>query len=220
MTDARAEILGNVARALGGAPSGIGLGEYGEVPRDYRHGSDLSAGSPQVLDILIDRLVDYRAVVHSVREESQVPSAISQILDDSTSLVRPSGLPNGWLSELPGTFSVRTDGEPLALTAYDLDEIDAVVTACRVACADTGTIILDGEGDQGRRAITLVPDTHIVVVFASQAVHLLPEAVSILATHPERPLTWISGPSATSDIELNRVEGVHGPRNLHVIIVG
>jgi L-lactate dehydrogenase complex protein LldG len=112
------------------------------------------------------------------------------------------------------------DGTPDFLTPYELDEIDAVITAARVACADTGTIVLDGEPDQGRRAITLVPDTHVCVVEVDQVVHLLPEAVTVLAQHPERPLTWISGPSATSDIELNRVEGVHGPRNLHVIVAG
>lgn len=220
MTSARSEILGNIAFALGGEPSGIGLGEFGEVPRGYRRASELPAGGPEVLEILVDRLVDYRAVVHSVRGESEIAGAISQILDDATSVVRPSGLPQGWLSQLPGSVRVVTDGEPEVLDPYQLDGIDAVVTGCAVACADTGTIILDGEPDQGRRAITLVPDTHVVVVHARQVVHLIPEAVTILGAHPERPLTWISGPSATSDIELNRVEGVHGPRNLHVIVVG
>lgn len=220
MTDARTDILGKVTAALGGEPSGIGLGEYGAVPRAYRAASDITPGSAQAVEILVDRLVDYRAVVHAVAQESQIADAIAQILDDHPTLVRPPALPQGWLEKLPGTVTVYTDSEPTYLTPNELDQIDAVVTGCRVACADTGTIILDGQPDQGRRAITLVPDTHIVVVYTQQIVHVLPEAVAVLAEHPTRPLTWISGPSATSDIELNRVEGVHGPRNLHVIVVG
>lgn len=105
-------------------------------------------------------------------------------------------------------------------TAAELDQVDAVLTASRLAVADTGTIVLDGEDDQGRRAITLVPDLHVCVVRTGQVVHTLPEAVTILAAHPRRPQTWISGPSATSDIELSRVEGVHGPRTLHVVLLG
>jgi len=219
MSDARTAILGNIARALDGVPSGVGLGEFGEVPRDYRHTGTLSAGSEQVLDLLVDRLEDYRAVVHRVAE-GEIATAISQIIDDATCIVRPPSLPDGWLAQVPESTRVVTDGAPSVLTPYELDEIDAVVTAARVACADTGTIVLDGQPDQGRRAITLVPDTHVCVVFAHQVVHIVPEAVQILAANPERPLTWISGPSATSDIELNRVEGVHGPRNLHVVLVG
>jgi L-lactate dehydrogenase complex protein LldG len=219
MADARTDILDSIARALDGVASGLSDAGHDEVPRNYRHSSPVAAGSAEAVDILIDRLEDYRAVVHRVPADG-VAAAVSEILKPSGSVVCPPGLPADWLGQVADRVSVVADGTPDFLTPYELDEIDAVITAARVACADTGTIVLDGEPDQGRRAITLVPDTHVCVVEVDQVVHLLPEAVTVLAQHPERPLTWISGPSATSDIELNRVEGVHGPRNLHVIVAG
>ncbi|GIG62472.1 lactate utilization protein C [Longispora fulva] len=175
-----------------------------EVPRDYRRGGDAS------VDLLIDRLVDYRARVRrSTRAE--VGAAVAACLADASAVVVPGELPALWMSGYGGVV-LR---EPLDVE--QLDGAAAVVTGCRVAIAATGTIILDGGAGQGRRALTLVPDHHVCVVDAAQIVAGLPEAVALL--DPRRPQTWISGPSATSDIELQRVEGVHGPRRLDVIIV-
>jgi L-lactate dehydrogenase complex protein LldG len=127
----------------------------------------------------------------------------------------PRGFPAEWSALLAGAVA---DDPPLDVAA--LDALDGVVGTCAVAIAETGTIVLDGSPDQGRRAITLVPDYHLCIVRAEQVVELVPEAVARLSGRATAPLTWISGPSATSDIELERVEGVHGPRTLEVILVG
>ena len=133
------------------------------------------------------------------------------------SLVVPSDLDTAWLAHVDPAV-VRTDGDPF-LSAVQLDQLDAVLTGAVVGIADTGTVVLDHVGPgQGRRVISLVPDIHVCVVLADQVVASVPDAMSRL--DPSRPQTWISGPSATSDIELNRVEGVHGPRTLHVIVIG
>lgn len=220
MSNSRAEILNRVARSLDTVTSSSAAEFEGEVPRHYRRQTDIATGSARALEILIDRLEDYRAVVYRAENDADVPEVIARVLGNATSLVYPNGLHPYWLTSLPNAVTTHEDSLAQPISVSDLDQIDAVLTACRVAVADTGTIILDGTSDQGRRAITLVPDTHVCVVRADQTVHILPQAIDVLAQFPLRPQTWISGPSATSDIELNRVEGVHGPRNLHVIIVG
>lgn len=199
MTDdrARAVVLERVQAALAGSPPPA------PAPRDY----DRTGTHPDVVGLFAERVDDYRAQVHRVAM-ADVPATIAELVGGNRVLV-PAGLPDGWVSD-----GVVDTG----FTADELDGFDAVVTGCRVGIAVTGTIVLDAGPDQGRRALTLVPDHHVCVVRAEQVVETVPEALALL--EPTRPLTFISGPSATSDIELQRVEGVHGPRTLDVIIAG
>jgi len=166
-----------------------------------------------LLDLLADRLADYRAVVRRATPATQVSEVAAALADRGA---RRIVVPPGLEIELPASAEVIEDA---CLSPAELDSFDGVVTRAAVAIAETGTIVLDGSPGQGRRAISLVPDYHLCVVEASQVVHLVPEAVARLARTTGRPLTWISGPSATSDIELERVEGVHGPRTLEVVLV-
>jgi L-lactate dehydrogenase complex protein LldG len=160
-----------------------------------------------VVGLFAERVADYRAVVERC-SAADLTDRVRAALPAGGPVVVPPGLG----LEIPG--AVVDDG----LSSTELDDFAAVVTAARVGIAETGTIVLDHQPDQGRRALSLVPDHHVCVVRADQVVADVPDAVALL--DPARPLTWISGPSATSDIELDRVEGVHGPRVLHVIIVG
>lgn len=204
---AREEVLARIEAALGSG----GTGTDGPVPGGYRTSGDVSG--LQLLDLLAGRLADYRALVRRATPATladEVGAALAE--RGARRVVVPPGLD----IELPVAAEVTVD---TGLTAAELDTFEGVVTRAAVAIAETGTIVLDGSPGQGRRAITLVPDYHLCVVEASQVVHLVPEAVARLATSAGRPLTWISGPSATSDIELERVEGVHGPRTLEVILV-
>lgn len=215
---AREEMLARVRAALAAAP-----GPAEEVMRGYRTRGEHPPGHPALLDLLADRLVDYRAGVRRTSEDG-IAAAVGEALAEGLRradgrdpgrhprVVVPPGLPPEWLAAAPADF-VGDEGQ----VADELDDLDGVVTAATVAIAETGTIVLDASPDQGRRAITLVPDLHVCVVRADQVVATVPEALTRL--DPTRPLTWISGPSATSDIELQRVEGVHGPRTLEVILV-
>jgi L-lactate dehydrogenase complex protein LldG len=202
---AREEVLGRIRSALAGQP------QPPEPPRGYREEGEHGPGSPALLELLTDRLVDYRAAVLPC-PGPDVPATIAAALAERglRRVVAPAGVPPGWL----GAAEVLRDEPPLSVEA--LDAAHAVVTGSAVAIAETGTIVLDGGADQGRRALSLVPDVHVVVVRAEQVVQTVPEALARL--DPLRPLTMISGPSATSDIELDRVEGVHGPRTLVVVL--
>ncbi len=209
---ARDQILARVRGAV--ADVTPPMGSRGPAPRVEQ----LSAGPAETIDLFVDNVVDYRATV--VRAPAGgVASAIGQALaaHAAGSVVVPSGVDPAWLGELPDGITVVADD---GLGNAELDAVDAVLTASAVSIATTGTIVLDHGPDQGRRALSLVPDLHVCIVRAEQVVHDVPEAVARLRPNGmARPLTWISGPSATSDIELDRVEGVHGPRTLHVVLV-
>ncbi|MGW2831031.1 LutC/YkgG family protein [Streptomyces sp. NPDC001286] len=209
----RDRILGRVRRALADVPSDDVPYEQA-VQRDYlrEHGE---RSVEETVDLLAENLADYRAVVHRTTMD-ELAAVIGRLLSErgSKSVLVPSGLDAEWLG---GTDAERVPDRAES-TPAELDRLDSVVTGCAVAIAETGTIVLDGSPDQGRRRITLVPDHHICVVrVPEQVVSSVPQALERL--DPTRPLTWISGPSATSDIELDRVEGVHGPRTLEVVLV-
>jgi L-lactate dehydrogenase complex protein LldG len=197
---ARDEILGRVRSALAGVT---------DVPA----APDAPRRTPpaDVVEHFAGRVADYRATVVRCTPD-RLAATVADALPEGASVVVPPGL------TVAVDGAVTDDG---SLTAAELDRVDAVVTEAAVGVAETGTIVLDHGPGQGRRAITLVPDTHVCIVRADQVVVDVPDAVALLApsVQARRPLTWISGPSATSDIELDRVEGVHGPRNLIVILV-
>ncbi|MFM1723885.1 LUD domain-containing protein [Rhodococcus sp. PAM 2766] len=201
-------IMGRVRDALTLAPP-----KTVEVPRAYRTGRTMPDADR--VELLVDRLVDYKAVVHR-SSAAELPDVLARVLGEvgARRVGVPAGLDDSWLSRFDGEVVVDSPTVP----APQLGDLDGVVTASAVSCAETGTIFLDGSPDQGRRALTLVPDLHVCVVPVDSIEVGVPEAMARLV--PERPTTMISGPSATSDIELERVEGVHGPRNLHVVIVG
>ena len=163
------------------------------------------ASGAALLDLFAERVADYRAVVERCTP-AELPARIATAVEGRVVVV-----PDGLGVEVPGA---TVDS---GLTALELDSVDAVVTEAAVGVAETGTIVLDHGPGQGRRALTLVPDRHVCVVRGDQVVPDVLDAVALL--DPLRPQTWISGPSATSDIELDRVEGVHGPRTLHVVLV-
>jgi len=244
MTAAREEILTRLRTALGredgtttrpgvvpstGRPVELDT----EIPRAYLREGSLSR--PAVVEQLVDRLVDYRAWVAEV-PAADVARIVAERLDQAESVVVPPGLEGDVVAQLPDALRLTVDAteartgrtgeqatdrlaaaEHRIHTIDELDATSAVVTASRVSVAQTGTIMLDGDDDCGRRMITLVPDHHVCLVPASTIVEIVPEAVERIDL--TRPVTMISGPSATSDIELQRVEGVHGPRQLDVIII-
>ncbi|WP_043497625.1 LutC/YkgG family protein [Georgenia sp. SUBG003] len=213
--EAREAILARVRDAVGRSQTEPAP----PVPRGYRAHSDVVPGSVEAVDLLVDRLVDYRANVRRCAP-AELPAALGELLADAGSVVVPPGLPPEWVeAATSGGARALLDTVDDPLPSAALDTAGAVLTGARVAIAETGTIVLDAEADQGRRAITLVPDRHVCVLHARQVVATVPEAVAVLGQHPQRPTTWIAGPSATSDIELIRVEGVHGPRTLDVVII-
>ncbi|GLW63348.1 hypothetical protein Arub01_15920 [Actinomadura rubrobrunea] len=205
---ARDEILGRIERVTGKRSAADVAASYARIDRGYRrrhHDGD-------VLALFAERVADYRAAVRLVPSD-ELPGAVAESLAarGAGAFAVPSGLPDAWLARVPAERIAR-DPAPA-----DLDGLAGAVTGCAAAIAETGTIVLDHGPGQGPRALSLVPDYHLIVVTADQVAADVPEALERL--DPSRPLTFVSGPSATSDIELSRVEGVHGPRTLEVLLV-
>ncbi|QWW19921.1 LUD domain-containing protein [Schaalia sp. 19OD2882] len=191
------------------------------VERLYRREGEDAPGSAPVLAEFVAALEDYSAEVAQV-PASGVAEAVATFLDeaDARSVVVPHGLDASWVKAAGASGrELLTDSVETPVDKMRLAEVDAVVTASRTAVSLSGAIALDGEADQGRRIITLLPDVHVCVVDASTVQPTVPQAVKILGEHPQRPTTWLAGGSATSDIELVRVNGVHGPRRLRVVLV-
>ena len=207
--EARTEILARISTALHDAPPPPA------AARGYRRAGTLEAG--ERVDLFCERVGEYRADVRRV-SSVELAAAISTVCREHAAhrLGVPPGLPAAWR---PASAEPVEDAR---LTPRQLDALDGVLTGCTVAIAETGTIALTGGPREGRRALTLVPDLHICVVEETQIVELVPEGLALLASlvaGERRPVTLVSGPSATSDIELSRVEGVHGPRRLVVLVV-
>jgi L-lactate dehydrogenase complex protein LldG len=212
LLSARGEMLAAVRSALGASAVAP------EPPRRYRVAGSLAPpGSPEIVELLCERVGDYHATVHRAADTEELESALAAACSErgSTRVLRAPGV--NWT--IAGA-EIAPDSPDMA--ASDLDAVDAALTGCALAIAETGTIVLDGGALCGRRALTLVPDHHICVVRADQVVANVPDAIERLsgAAREGHPITFISGPSATSDIELERVEGVHGPRKLDVVVVG
>lgn len=201
-------VLARIRAAIADAPTPPA------ITRAYRR--DPIRSRDETISVFIDRVNDYRATAIRAPGD-RVGDIIGEICAqrEVTRLVTPDGFPGEWAEN---AVELVRDAE---LTSHDLDKLDGALTTCAVAIAETGTIVLDGGAGQGRRALTLVPDYHLCVLRADQIVDLVPEAIERLAgaAAEGRPLTFVAGPSATSDIELNRVEGVHGPRELDIVVV-
>jgi L-lactate dehydrogenase complex protein LldG len=187
---------------------------YAEIQRNYRRMGRLDR--KETLELLVDRLVDYDAQVIELESELEIASAVERVLraaGEERLLVAPE-LPQAWL---PAGITLLVDH---GFTTPEIDRGQAVLTSCAAATAATGTIYLVHTGAQGRRALTLLPDHHICVVRREQVSELVPESLARLAHCASQPITSISGPSATSDIEMTRIRGVHGPRRLTVLLYG
>lgn len=198
--NARAEVLARIRAVITESTA------VQTITRDYDRSPLTGGGDVERFAAAVD---EYRAHVYRTAD---VAAALGRLVPDEATVLLPPEFPGAWRPDRE--FVV--DGEPRTLSALELDAANVVITGCRLGIAATGTIVLDAGPGQGRRALTLVPDHHICVVRADQIVNTVPQAFAVL--DPRRPLTFISGPSATSDIELNRVEGVHGPRTLDVIL--
>ena len=218
MATAKETVLWRIRHATGDVPEQE-RPEDVPVERGYRTEEEAARG--EIVARFAERTAEYDAKVHRVAPDD-LPGAIGEALKRRgvKRLVVPPYLPQAWI---PESVEILPDAARSRLTNKELDESDGVLTGCALGIAQTGTIVLDAGRAQGRRALTLLPDYHLCVVRKEQIVGLVPEAFARLEETVKaegRAVTFISGPSATSDIELNRVEGVHGPRTLEVFVVG
>ncbi len=197
---ARDDVLARVGTALAGTDR-----QPQPVPSDHRR--QPASSQTEVVELFLERVTEYRATAERC-SHPEVVQRLAAVLDGYDRVVVPDGF----------VYQVGPAVPDTGLTPVDLDGVDAVVTTASVAVATTGTLVLEHGPGQGKRILSLVPDVHVCVVREDQIVHGVPQAIALL--EPDRPQTWVSGPSATSDIELDRVEGVHGPRHLHVVVVG
>jgi L-lactate dehydrogenase complex protein LldG len=211
MSGAKDEILEKIRRAVGPRTDGR-AGEYAAIPRRYRQSGTLDRGA--CLDLLEQRLRDYGAGVYRAAR-ADLPAVIDQVAAarGKSRLLIPAGLPSEWL---PNSLEF-VPAESAGVDA--LDQAEGALTGCAAAIAATGSIVLSHSAAEGRRALTLVPDYHLCIVFADQVVETVPEAMRLMHAAGARLVTTVAGPSATADIEMTRVQGVHGPRTLDVILV-
>ena len=210
---AREEILASIRNALEVQASDP-AGSYARIAQTYNRIGKLDREA--CLEFFIDRLVDYDTEIIQVQAEAELPGAIAEALQhagEKRALVA-AAFPASWL---PAGIDFRIDHN---LPTSEIEGVPAVVTTCEAAVAATGTIILVHEGAQARRVLTLLPDHHICLVRRDQVFELLPETLTAIAAKATSPMTTISGPSATSDIEMTRIRGVHGPRRLTAILYG
>lgn len=210
---AREEILSRIRTALGAEAADPGA-SHASIARDYTRTGTLTPHAR--LELFLDRLLDYDTVILEIEHEGQIAATIARALEDfdSNRVVAPLDFPAEWL---PAEIPVTPDA---SLGTEELAQAQSVITTCELGVASTGTIILVHGGAQGRRALTLLPDHHICIVRRSQIVETVPESIAAIGSFVTRPITTISGPSATSDIEMTRIRGVHGPRKLTVILYG
>lgn len=213
MSDARAEILERVRASTGPAPGSSTArdSEYESIERLYRQNGTLDAGAR--LELFVDLLHDYGATVYRCAEDG-IPQAVAQAMAarGKQALLISRDLPRSWL---PEGFPIAREG----LSYHEVDASEGVLTDCALAIAATGTIVLRHGAGEARRALSLIPDYHLCVVHAAQVFETVPEGIRQMRTFGGVPMTTISGPSATSDIEMTRIKGVHGPRTLDVILV-
>jgi L-lactate dehydrogenase complex protein LldG len=210
---AREEILGRIRTALG-ADALNPAASHAAIERSYTRRGSLDPHAR--LELFLDRLIDYDTVILEVEHEGEIAAAIGRALEDydHNRVLAPLDFPAEWL---PEGVPVIPDAN---LNTEEIARAQSVITTCEIAVASTGTIFLVHGGAQARRAITLLPDHHVCIVRRDQVVETVPEALDAIAPLASRPITTISGPSATADIEMTRIRGVHGPRQLTVVLYG